>query len=45
MPVLDAAWDDWLATNANRGCTADSMVDSMVRAGFDSLTALSLIHI
>ena len=39
MPVLDAAWDDWLATNANRGCTADSMVDSMVRAGFDSLTA------
>jgi prolyl 4-hydroxylase len=44
MPVLDAAWDHWLATNANRGCTADSMVDSMVRAGFDSLTASAAVH-
>lgn len=44
MPVLDTAWDDWLATNANRGCTVDSMVDSMVRAGFDPITASAAVH-
>jgi prolyl 4-hydroxylase len=44
MPVLDAAWDDWLATNAKRGCTVDSMVDSMVQAGFDALTASAAVE-
>jgi prolyl 4-hydroxylase len=44
MSVLDAAWDDWLATNANRGCTVDAMVDSMVRAGFDTATANAAVR-
>jgi prolyl 4-hydroxylase len=44
MPVLDTAWDDWLATNAKRGCTVDSMVDSMVQAGFDAVTASAAVH-
>ena len=39
MPVVDAAWEDWLATNAKRGCTVDSMIEAMVGAGFDSLAA------
>lgn len=39
MPVIDAAWENWLATNANRGCTVESMVGAMVQAGFDSLSA------
>jgi prolyl 4-hydroxylase len=44
MPVVDAAWEDWLATNAKRGCTMDSMVDAMVRAGFDSLSASAAVQ-
>ncbi|RFU44601.1 2OG-Fe(II) oxygenase [Paraburkholderia sp. DHOC27] len=44
MPVLDAAWEDWLATNAKRGCTADSMVESMVQAGFDVMTAAAAVQ-
>ena len=44
MPVMDAAWDDWLATNTNRGCTADSMADAMVAAGFDPVTASAAVH-
>jgi prolyl 4-hydroxylase len=39
MPVVDAAWEDWLATNMKRGCTVDSMIEAMVGAGFDSLSA------
>jgi prolyl 4-hydroxylase len=41
---MDAAWEDWLATNMNRGCTADSMVDAMVQAGFDPVTASAAVH-
>ena len=44
MPVMDAAWEDWLATNTNRGCTADSMVDAMVQAGFDPVAASAAVH-
>ncbi len=44
MPVVDAAWEDWLATNAKRGCTVDSMIDSMVGAGFDSLSASAAVR-
>jgi prolyl 4-hydroxylase len=44
MPVVDAAWEDWLATNANRGCTVDSMVESMVRAGFDVISASAAVQ-
>lgn len=34
MPVLDAAWDEWLRSNIARGCTAQSLIDAMVEAGF-----------
>jgi prolyl 4-hydroxylase len=34
MPVVDPAWEQWLSSNAARGCTMDSMIDAMVQAGF-----------
>ncbi len=34
MPVVDAAWDEWLSSNVARGCSADSMIEAMTRAGF-----------
>ncbi|WP_345816299.1 2OG-Fe(II) oxygenase [Paraburkholderia sp. PREW-6R] len=34
MPVVDPAWEEWLSSNAARGCTMDSMIDAMVQAGF-----------
>jgi prolyl 4-hydroxylase len=34
MPSIDAAWQAWLATNVRRGCSAQSMIDAMVGAGF-----------
>lgn len=39
MPIIDAAWRSWLTTNAGRGCSAQSMIDAMVEAGFDSAAA------
>jgi prolyl 4-hydroxylase len=39
MPVLDAAWLEWLADNARRGCSVESMIDAMVKAGFDAVVA------
>ncbi|MDE1181683.1 2OG-Fe(II) oxygenase [Paraburkholderia sp.] len=39
MPVVDGAWEDWLKTNVNRGCTVDSMIDAMMSAGFDRMSA------
>ena len=35
MPVLDTAWREWLSFNTGRGCTPESMVDAMVKAGFE----------
>ncbi|CAH2799813.1 MAG: hypothetical protein CPDRYMAC_4945 [uncultured Paraburkholderia sp.] len=34
MPVVDAAWEEWITTNVARGCSMDSMIDSMLQAGF-----------
>jgi prolyl 4-hydroxylase len=39
MSVMDSGWQIWLATNATRGCTVESMVEAMVGAGFDPLIA------
>ena len=39
MPVIDAAWNEWLALNAGRGCTPASMIDAMVQAGFERSAA------
>lgn len=36
---IDAAWEAWLATNVERGCSAQSMIDVMVEAGFDRVEA------
>ena len=44
MPVVDAAWEDWLATNAKRGCTLDSMVAAMMGAGFDQFSASTAVQ-
>ncbi|MEM5385778.1 2OG-Fe(II) oxygenase [Paraburkholderia phymatum] len=43
MQVVDAAWQEWLATNVSRGCTQESMVDAMVQAGFDALAAREIV--
>ncbi|PCE22429.1 proline dioxygenase [Paraburkholderia acidicola] len=39
MPILDKAWRDWLTTNVERGCSAESMIDAMIASGFDHGTA------
>ncbi|QDQ81942.1 2OG-Fe(II) oxygenase [Paraburkholderia megapolitana] len=39
MPILDRAWRDWLTTNVERGCSAESMIDAMIASGFDHGTA------
>jgi prolyl 4-hydroxylase len=44
MPVVDAAWEEWLSSNVARGCTADSMIDAMVRAGFAADAAHVAVH-
>ncbi|MGF6723255.1 prolyl 4-hydroxylase [Paraburkholderia sp. GAS41] len=44
MPVVDAAWEDWLATNAKRGCTVHSMIEAMMGAGFDSFSASAAVQ-
>jgi prolyl 4-hydroxylase len=44
MPVMDAAWQEWLRTNAARGCTMDSMIEAMVQAGFAADAAAQAVH-
>ncbi|GAB2914882.1 hypothetical protein GCM10027093_61820 [Paraburkholderia jirisanensis] len=43
MIALDAAWRDWLALNTQRGCSAESMLDSMLQAGIDAAIARTAI--
>ncbi|MFT4067102.1 2OG-Fe(II) oxygenase [Paraburkholderia sp.] len=44
MRVVDAAWEEWLSCNVARGCTPDSMIDAMVRAGFIADDARVAVH-
>jgi prolyl 4-hydroxylase len=44
MPVVDAAWETWLATNTERGCSAESMIEAMVRSGFDVVSASAAVQ-
>ncbi|RDK03347.1 2OG-Fe(II) oxygenase [Paraburkholderia lacunae] len=44
MPVVDAAWEQWLSTNVDRGCSMESMIDSMVQAGFATDAARAAVH-
>ncbi|MGH8778223.1 2OG-Fe(II) oxygenase [Paraburkholderia sp.] len=39
MPILDRSWQDWLTTNVERGCSAESMIDAMIASGFARDTA------
>jgi prolyl 4-hydroxylase len=44
MPVVDAAWEEWLSTNVARGCSPDSMIGAMVQAGFAAEAARAAVH-
>ncbi|HYS64105.1 MAG TPA: 2OG-Fe(II) oxygenase [Paraburkholderia sp.] len=44
MPVVDAAWEEWLVSNVTRGCSMDSMIDAMVQAGFATGAAHTAVH-
>ena len=44
MQVVDAAWQEWLNSNAARGCTPGSMIDAMVQAGFATDDARVAVH-
>jgi prolyl 4-hydroxylase len=44
MPVVDAAWEEWLSSNVARGCSPDSMIDAMVAAGFAVNAASVAVH-
>jgi prolyl 4-hydroxylase len=44
MPVVDAAWEEWLSSNVARGCSPDSMIDAMVQAGFATEAARLAVH-
>lgn len=44
MLVLDDAWRSWLTLNVSRGCSAESMVEAMVEAGFDPGAARAAVH-
>jgi prolyl 4-hydroxylase len=43
MLALDDAWQSWLTFNVNRGCTAESMIEAMLRAGFDQSAASTAV--
>ncbi|QNB16916.1 2OG-Fe(II) oxygenase [Paraburkholderia tropica] len=44
MLSVDADWQAWLTTNSNRGCSAQSMIDAMVKAGFDAVVARAAVQ-
>jgi prolyl 4-hydroxylase len=44
MPVVDAAWEEWLRGNVARGCTPESMIEAMVQAGFAHEAAGAVVH-
>lgn len=40
---ISPAWKDWIANNLQRGCTRQSMIESMVQANFDGVLAANCI--
>ena len=44
MPIVDAAWEEWLGSNVTRGCSPDSLIEAMVRAGFATDAARVAVH-
>lgn len=41
---IDDAWTGWLKQNYERGCEPESMIEAMVRAGFDDSTATTAVY-
>ncbi|MGZ4957047.1 MAG: 2OG-Fe(II) oxygenase [Methylobacter sp.] len=41
---ISPAWRDWIVNNLQRGCTRQSMIDSMVQAQFDATFAAACIE-
>lgn len=44
MPVVDAAWEEWLSSNVTRGCSPESMIEAMVGAGFGAQAASAAVN-
>jgi prolyl 4-hydroxylase len=41
---LSSAWQEWIASNLQRGCTVESMIESMVNAKFNASVARQSIE-
>jgi prolyl 4-hydroxylase len=41
---MNLEWQNWLITNAKRGCSPASMLDSMVKAGLDPAESLAAVQ-
>lgn len=44
MPRIDAEWETWLATNVGRGCSMESIIESMLQAGFERHIAQAAVQ-
>jgi prolyl 4-hydroxylase len=44
IPLVNAEWQVWLSTNAQRGCSPASMIEEMVKAGFAPATATAMVQ-
>ncbi|WP_433710533.1 2OG-Fe(II) oxygenase [Nocardia sp. CA-084685] len=42
--TMDASWRNWLAENLARGCSVESVIESMIRGGFDREVASAAVH-
>jgi prolyl 4-hydroxylase len=45
MPQLGSVWQSWLIENVKRGCSPESMIDAMVGAGFDRVSAADAVRL
>jgi len=44
IPLVNAEWQVWLTTNTQRGCSPASMMEAMIKAGFDPAAALAMVQ-
>ncbi|WP_433760199.1 2OG-Fe(II) oxygenase [Nocardia sp. CA-135398] len=42
--TMDASWRNWLQENLARGCSVESVVESMIRGGFDKDVAAAAVR-
>ncbi|WP_269532467.1 2OG-Fe(II) oxygenase [Chitinimonas sp. BJYL2] len=45
MMELTKEWQGWLTDNTARGCSAESMIEAMVKAGFECIYAQALVQV